>query len=179
MAVDALGNIVTTDVSPLSITGTDPEMSVSPAPVALVGGKHAFSVTFKTAGVQSFQVVDSANPALVATFGGVTVSPAKAVSISLTGLANPATAGQATTVTATAHDRFGNVATGYLGTVHFISNDKAAALPSDYTFTAADGGVHTFTVTLNTKGNRWVTVRDTLKHSVGGKTQTTVDASNP
>ena len=40
-------------------------------------------------------------------------------------------------------------------------------------------GVHTFTVTLNTKGNRWVTVRDASKHSVGGKTQTTVVASNP
>ena len=179
MAVDALGNIVTNDASPLSITGTDPAMSVSPAPVALVGGKHAFSATFKTAGVQSIQIADATNPSIVATIGGISVSPAKAASISLTGLANPATAGVATTVTATVHDRFGNVATGYLGTVHFISNDKAAALPPDYTFTASDAGVHTFTVTLNTKGNRWVTVRDASKHSVGGKTQTTVVASNP
>jgi hypothetical protein len=152
-------------------------MSVSPAPFALVGGKHAFSVTFKTAGVQSFQIVDAGNPAIVTSLGGIAVSPSKAVSISLTGLANPATAGAAATVTATAHDRFGNVATGYVGTVHFISNDKAAALPSDYTFTASDAGVHTFTVTLNTNGNRWVTIRDAAKHSVGGKTQTTVVAN--
>jgi hypothetical protein len=179
MAVDAFGNIVTTDASPLSITSTDPSMSVSPTPVALVNGKHAFSATFKTAGIQSIQVADTGNPSIVATLGGIAVNPAKAASISLTGLANPATAGAAATVTATLHDRFGNVATGYVGTVHFISNDKAAALPSDYTFTAADAGSHTFTLTLNTKGDRWVTIRDTVKHSIGGRALTTVVASQP
>jgi hypothetical protein len=177
MAVDALGNIVTNDASSLSITGTDPATSVSPAPVGLVGGKHAFSATFKTAGTQSFQVVDTANPAIFATFGGIAVSPAKAASISLSGLANPATPGVASTVTATLHDRFGNVATGYVGTVHFTSNDKTALLPSDYTFTAADAGVHTFDLTLKKLGNRWITARDTSKHSIGGSARTSVVAN--
>jgi hypothetical protein len=179
MAVDALGNIVTTDASSLSIMSTDPSMSVAPTPVALANGKHAFSATFRTSGVQSIQVVDMGNPSIVATFGNITVSPGKAASISLTGLANSTTAGVTSTVTATVHDRFGNVATGYVGTVHFISNDKSALLPADYTFTAADAGSHSFALTLATLGPRWVTIRDTVKHSIGGKDLTTVVAALP
>jgi hypothetical protein len=44
----------------------------------------------------------------------------------------------------TAQDPYGNTATGYTGTAHFTSTDTAATLPPDYTFTAADNGVHTF-----------------------------------
>jgi hypothetical protein len=83
----------------------------------------------------------------------------------LGGLASPATPGQAQTVTVTAYDAFDNVATGYRGTVHFTSSDPGAqtALPTDYAFTTADAGVHTFTdgVTLSTAGSQTVTVTDT------------------
>jgi hypothetical protein len=178
-AVDAFGNIVTADTSALSITSSDPAMSVSPASPSLVRGKRAFSVTFKTAGTQAIQVGETAKPWVMTLLDGIVVSPGKAVSISLTDLANPATAGVSTSVTATVHDRFGNVATGYVGTVHFTSNDKAALLPSDYTFTAANAGVHTFSVTLKTRGNRWVTLRDTSRHSIGGMGRTTVVAQLP
>ena len=179
MAVDDFGNVATDDTHALAITSSDPKMSMPSAPLALVHGKRAFNVTFKTAGIQSIQVADAADSSLVAMSGEIAVSPAKAVSISLTGLANPVTAGAATTVTATLHDRFGNVATGYVGTVHFTSNDKTALLPSDYTFTAADAGVHTFNVTLQKPGNRWITARDTSKHSIGGVARTLVAANLP
>ena len=53
-------------------------------------------------------------------------------------------------VTVTLSDRFGNVATGYRGTVHFTSSDALATLPTNYTFSAADAGVHQFSVTLVT-----------------------------
>src|SRR5438132_479455 len=43
-----------------------------------------------------------------------------------------------------------NVATGYRGTVHFTSSDALATLPTNYTFSAADAGVHQFSVTLVT-----------------------------
>ena len=43
--------------------------------------------------------------------------------------------------------------TGYLGTVTLTSTDPNASLSSTtYTFTAADGGTHTFTATLETAG---------------------------
>jgi hypothetical protein len=36
-------------------------------------------------------------------------------------------------------DTLAGLATGYLGTVHFTSSDKAAKLPANYMFTATDG----------------------------------------
>ena len=58
--------------------------------------------------------------------------------------------------TITALDEFNQVATNYSGTADFSSTDQAAGvvLPANYTFTAADAGVHTFTgVTLVTRRN--------------------------
>ncbi len=71
-------------------------------------------------------------------------------------------AGEATTGTLTAYDASYNVATGYTGTVQFTSTDGAATLPVNYTFTPADGGVHTFTngFILRTPGRQVVTFRD-------------------
>ena len=57
------------------------------------------------------------------------------------------------------------VLTGYLGTLHFTSSDGLAVLPADYTFTAADAGIHTFQVTFNTLGSQTITMTDT--HSAG------------
>ena len=63
-------------------------------------------------------------------------------------------------------DAAGNVATGYTGTVHLSSSDAQAVLPADYTFTAADGGIHTFTVTLKTAGTQSLSVVDTAHPSL-------------
>src|SRR5207302_1830254 len=58
-------------------------------------------------------------------------------------------------------DAYGNVITGYTGTVHFRSSDSTATLPANYTFTAADAGVHTFTnMVMRKKGTQTVTVTD-------------------
>jgi hypothetical protein len=54
------------------------------------------------------------------------------------------------TVTVTATDANGNPLTSYTGTVDFGSLDLQAVLPANYTFTAADQGVHVFTLTLKT-----------------------------
>lgn len=55
----------------------------------------------------------------------------------------------------------GTLMTTYQGTVHFTSSDSTAGLPSDYTFTSGDAGVHVFTVTLNTLGPQTVSAADT------------------
>ena len=77
-----------------------------------------------------------------------------------TSAANPF-AGTSFNVTMTALDPYGNTASGFRGTVHFSSTDPRASLPADYTFTAADNGVHTFSgVVLLAAGNRSVTATD-------------------
>ena len=72
------------------------------------------------------------------------------------------------TITVKARDAYGNTATGYHGTVHFTSTDSHAVLPANHTFTAADNGTHTFSVTLKTAGARWVKATDTLIASIVG-----------
>ena len=65
--------------------------------------------------------------------------------------------------TLTAATATGATNTGYTGTVHFSSSDTASsvALPADYTFTAADAGVHIFSATLSTVGSQTITATDT------------------
>src|SRR5262249_57880536 len=77
-----------------------------------------------------------------------------------------ATAGVAQSFVLVALDAAGGLLTGYTGTVHLSSSDAQAGLPADYTFTAADRGIHTFTVTLKTAGTQSVSVVDTAHPTV-------------
>jgi hypothetical protein len=86
----------------------------------------------------------------------------------VSGLTSPRTHGTAGTITVTAHDAYGNVATGYRGTVTFTSTDSHAVLPANYTFTAANAGTHTFSVTLKTAGTQAVRARDTVTATITG-----------
>ena len=96
----------------------------------------------------------------------------------VTGFPTPTTAGRADNVTVTAQDAFGNMATGYTGTVHFTSSDGWPVLPANYTFTAADAGTHVFSVTLKTAGTRSITATDTVTGTIKG-TQSVIVLSGP
>ena len=80
------------------------------------------------------------------------ILPGPVVAFQLTVTPAVVDAGRPATLTVAAVDRFGGVNPGYRGTVHFTSSDPLAALPGDYTFTAADNGVHSFTITMGTIG---------------------------
>src|SRR5262249_43812699 len=100
-----------------------------------------------------------------------------ATALSLTGFPSPVTAGVAGNFTVTARDSGGNVATGYTGTVHF-TNYLAGTLPADYTFTAADQGVHTFSATQFRAGIQSLTVTDVNNSSLqGSETNIIVNAA--
>ncbi len=79
-----------------------------------------------------------------------------------------ATAGIPISITVSALDPKNHVAPGYNGTVHFVSTDSVPVLPPNYTFTAADAGVHTFSVTFNTPYSQTVTATDTVNASITG-----------
>src|SRR5205807_1189611 len=80
------------------------------------------------------------------------------------------------TFTLTAYDPYGDIATGYTGTAHFTSSDTQAALPADYTFLAADAGVHAFSVALKTAGTQSLTATDKATATVSG-TETGIKVS--
>jgi ELWxxDGT repeat protein len=132
------------------------------------GGVHTFSATLKTAGSQSITVSDTQAFGAAGTQSGITVNPAAASRFTVAGFPSPVTAGVAGGLTVTAWDPYGNRATGYRGTVHFKSSDAKAVLPGNYTFTAADGGVHTFGATLKTAGTQSLTATDTAKGALTG-----------
>ncbi len=160
-AVDQFGNVATGYTGTVHFASSDPQ-SVLPADytfTAADAGSHTFTATLKTAGTQTLSATDTANPAFSshAQISAFTVVPASFEFFELP----TATAGAAYSFTMVALDAAGNVAAGYTGTVHLSSSDAQAVLPADYTFTAADGGIHTFTVTLKTAGTQSLSVVDT------------------
>ncbi len=159
-ALDAYGNVATGYTGTIHFASSDAQ-AVLPANATLSGGTGTFSATFKTAGTQSITATDTANSNLKGTENAIGVTPAAASSLVVSGFPSSITAGVAGNFTVTARDAYGNIATGYTGTVHFISSDPLAGLPANYTFSAADQGVHTFALALRTAGIQSLTVADT------------------
>jgi hypothetical protein len=178
-ALNASGGTNTGYTGTVHFSSSDPH-AVLPADYTFTAadqGVHTFTVTLETAGTQAITATDSAN-GLLGSDTGIAVSPAAASTLTLAGYPSPTNAGLAGSFTVTALDPYSNVATGYTGTVHFTSSDSAAALPADYTFTAADNGVHTFSATLNTTGTQSLTATDTVTGTITGTLGSiTVDAA--
>jgi hypothetical protein len=166
-AEDAFGNTATGYTGMVHFTSSDAK-AVLPADSTLTSGVGTFTVTLKTAGTQSITATDTVTSSITGSQTGITVNPAAASVLVVSGFPSPATAGVAGNVTVTAQDVFGNTATGYTGTVHFSSSDPLASLPGDHTFVASDAGTHTFSVTLNTAGTQSITVTDTVTPSITG-----------
>jgi hypothetical protein len=136
------------------------------------------SATLKTAGNQTITATDTVTSSVTGSSTTISVDGAAASVFTVSAPAS-VTAGGAFNVTVTAKDSFGNVASGYTGTVHFTSSDGGASLPSDYTFVAGDNGVHQVSVTLNTSGPQSITATDTVTGSITGNANTTVPSANP
>jgi hypothetical protein len=123
---------------------------------------HTFTVTLKTAGSRSVTATDTVTGGITGSEPGIVVQPAAAELV----LSAPSSVkhGTAFSLTLAVEVAYGNVVTGYVGTVHFSSSDGTATLPANYTFTVADAGVHTSTnmTILRKRGTQTITVADTL-----------------
>src|SRR5207245_719458 len=122
--------------------------------VAADNGVHTFSAMLKTVGAQSLTATDTVTGSITGTQGGINVTTAAVSTLVVSGYPSPTTAGAAQNFTVTAKDAFGNTATGYTGTVDFSASDAQAVKPANYTFVAADNGVHGFSATLKTVGSQ-------------------------
>jgi hypothetical protein len=76
--------------------------------------------------------------------------------------APPTVAGTTFSITVTAVNFAGNVATDYTGPIHFTSSDLIGVLPGDYSFTPADQGRHVFQVTLKKAGVQTITAEGSV-----------------
>jgi hypothetical protein len=176
-AQDAFGNTATGYRGTVHFSSSD-TTALLPANYTFVAGDagvHTFTngVTLKSAGNQTVTATDTVTGTIT---GNATVN----VGPSHFSISAPSstTVGAAFSITVTALDANNNVATGYLGTVHFTSSDPLAGLPADYTFTAGNAGAHTFvnSVTLNTTGSQTITATDTVSASIFGSATITVNS---
>jgi hypothetical protein len=166
--LDALGDLVSDYVGTVHFTSSGAN-DVLPADytfTAADGGTHTFTVTPNTTGRQSITATDVDHPAITdsATFYVRAAGPRFEVS------APPEVVqGRPFLITVTVLDLNGDVNTNYAGTVHFTSSGPNDVLPADYTFTAADGGAHSFLVIPGSIGRQSVTVKDTDDPSLAGR----------
>ncbi len=161
-ALDPYGNVVTNYGGTLAFYSSDPQGAVPDNYTFTPDdqGSHTFTATLFTAGTQVLGAIDIQNLKVVGEQDGIEVDPAAASTLRVSGFPSPVQAGTPGRFVVTALDPYGNVATGYTGTIHFYSSDDQAGLPDDYTFTASDGGAHLFTATLNTPGTQVIGALD-------------------
>lgn len=175
---DAYGNLAEGYTGTVSFASSD-AAATRPASYTFTSadkGQHTFSgVVLRTEGTQSLTV---SAPGLTDGTQTTTVTAAPAGKLLLTGLPSEVVSGDALTVTVEVLDSSGVRDTAYTGTVHFTSSDAKAVLPADYTFTATDAGIKTFSVKLLTAGapsaTTSLTVTDTVKTSYTATATTTV-----
>jgi hypothetical protein len=170
-ALDASGNPLTNYTGTVDFGSLDPQAVVPPSyPFTPVDqGVHTFTASLKTAGTQALFVADTATPGMNGRQVSLPVNPAAASTFVLAlQTVGPVSQGQFMYFEITAMDPYGNIATGYTGTVHFSSSDASASLPADYTFAAGDRGTQSFAAMFNTAGTESVTVTDTLTASITG-----------
>jgi hypothetical protein len=145
----------------------------------LLNGSLLSTLTASSQGTISFSTTGSGTETVKVTqTTGGTTGTQTATHFVVTG-PSTVTAGTPATFTVTAEDANNLLVPGYTGTVQFTSTPAGATLPANYTFTAADAGVHTFTsaVTLPTAGNWTIAATDTANGTVTG--QISVTATSP
>jgi len=163
-ALDPFGNIATAYAGRVHFTSGDSAATLPPDST-LTNGQGTFAATLTKGGSQTITGADEATASITGTLT-VDVIAAAATALKVTG-PSTATAGEPFSVTVAAVDANGAPVASYSGTVHFSSNDGAAAvvLPADATLT---NGQRTFSVTLVTAGSRTLTATDTATSTVTG-----------
>ncbi len=197
-ALDSNGNVATGYTGTVTLASTDP-MFGEPITYTFTPadqGSHSFTVNLDTAGIQSLTVMDTGSASGQAIKSGqllvqdsgttppsgqglIDITPTQAASLVINvPLAN--SAGSLDAVTLTALDTFGNVATGYAGTVSFSTRNGSApiaGLPGSYRFTPADHGSHVFPVTFKTTGSQTIVAADTKNLSLISQAQVQVTSA--
>lgn len=176
-ADDASNNVASgyTGTVHLSLSPTDSGATL-PADYTFTArdhGVHRFHVTLSGKGSETVSATDTTTASIT---GSAMVNSGSTAATQLsTRVAEQGVVGSPISVTVTALDASGHVASGYAGTVKLTSSDPNATLPASYTFTAADHGKHTFKVTFAAAGTQTVTASDSA-NSLAASASLSVDA---
>jgi len=147
-------------INVISQTGPPGTYFVSVNPAGLCNGLNTGGITATAAGAANSPLTV---PVVVLVSGGASCgAPATHFALSAPPMVIP---GVPFRFSIAALDANNNVVTSYGGTVHFTSNDPAAALPADSTLSSGAG---TFSATLNAPGNQTITATDTAAGSITG-----------
>ena len=180
-AIDPTGAPVTGYKGTVHLTSSD-ALAVLPANFTFAAsdaGVKQVPVTLKTAGLGSLNAVDTAN---AGTLGSATVSvqPAAAAVCVAVQASSTSVAGAAVGITVLMRDAFGNLATGYAGTVKLTSTDARATLPPNATFApGTDSGSHAFAASLLTTGAQKLTATDVANAALHCEASFTVNPGAP
>jgi hypothetical protein len=161
-ALDAFGNVDTSYSGTVPVTSSDPA-AVLPGTVALSNGVAAFSATLVTAGMQTIVVADTSG-VVAAVSGQVTVTPGAAIGFTVS-TSGAVVADTLASITVTAVDAFGNVATGYSGIVTLNSSDPTATLPRQI---LVNDGVGTAFAALKSGGRQTISAADSANPALAG-----------
>ncbi len=151
-ALDAFDNTANGYTGTVHFTSSDGTATL-PADSTLSGGSGSFGATLRTTGVQT---ITATGGAVTGTSNAITVAAGTATHFAIFAPASTI-AGSPLSFTVTALDASNNTATGYSGTVHFISSDGTATLPADSMLT---NGVGTFSATLRVAGSQTISATD-------------------
>jgi hypothetical protein len=161
-AVDAHGNTVKDYTRRVSFS-VDADRATVPAAYTFTlpdEGSRRFGFTLEKAVSTKLTVTDSEG---LSVSHDVSVSAAPASSLVMVAPTGPVRAGIAFTVDVTLKDTYGNVATGYTGTLDFTSSDPKLVPPASGVLTSTDAGHKVFSVTLKTAGEHSLSVKDTTR----------------
>jgi hypothetical protein len=175
-------NLIGNDSGASGFIATD-LLNVNPLLGPLQGNGGATLTRALMAGSPALNAGDSAQLGVadqrgVVRSGGVNIGAHQASASALV-LTAPATvtAGAPFVITVKAVDPFAQTAVGYGGTVHFVASNGAMA---NYTFTATDGGQHTFgDLVLRRTSTLTVTGTDMANPAIMGSLTFTVTAAAP
>lgn len=156
------GSINTGFTGTIGFTSSDP-LATLPGSVifsAADGGQKIVpGLIFRTAGPQSITAT-ATTPVANSGTSFSQVRPGAGAVYSLSGLPGTVTAGQTVPVTLTVRDEFGNIATGYAGSVSVTTNDPEAQFTTFFTFQPQNQGVRTLNIEFRTAGSRTITFTD-------------------
>jgi photosystem II stability/assembly factor-like uncharacterized protein len=186
-ALDKFNNIASGYAGKISFSSSDSSATL-PAPYTFTvsspllppdptkdNGQHTFTnaFTFTKTGTPTLTITDNSSPPLTLTQSIAITPPPVSQFVATLPVSIPA--GTPFSLTVTAADKFGNANPTYTGTVTLTSSDPTASLPGPYAFTAADGGVHTFTGLVFAKaGTPTITISDNNTPPLAATTSITV-----